>query len=179
MLKEPHKVIADSSFYLCFLDDIKDIDFLNRIIDRFDFYITPLVEREIKIEKNKSLRENKKVIRIGTYIDFGEILKSFLSKKDIDKGEHEVIGLGFHFFRIGIPFYLIIDDDEARAFIRKNLDCLSSALHGTVGLIEICCCHFKIFSKNETIATFNKIGRSKFRISKDILYRIKSNVERC
>jgi predicted nucleic acid-binding protein len=119
------------------------------------------------------------MIRIGKYIDFGEILKPFLSKKTIDKGEHEVIGLGFHFFRIGIPFYLIIDDDDARTFVRKNLSYLESALHGTIGFIEICCCHFKVFSKKETIATFNKIERSKFRISKDIMNIIKNRVERC
>jgi predicted nucleic acid-binding protein len=179
MQKEPHKIIADSSFYLCFLDDINDPDFLHRIIEKFDLYITPIVECEIKIEKNKSLKENKKIIRIGNYIAFGEILKPFLSKKIIDKGEHEVIGLGFHFFMIGVPFYLVIDDEEARSFVRKNLSFLSSCLHGTVGLICLCCCYFKIFSKSETMVTFNKIENSKFRISKEILYKIKNAVESC
>jgi len=179
MINESHNIIADSSFYLCFLDDINTPDFLYRIIDRFDFYITPLVEREIQIEKNKFLKDNKRMIRIGNYIDFGEILKPFLSKKIIDKGEHEVIGLGYHFFKIGLPFYLVIDDDEAREFVKKNLNPLFSFLHGTIGLIRLCCCHFKIFSNAETIAIFNKIENSKFRISKDILQKIKSDIERC
>jgi predicted nucleic acid-binding protein len=179
MLKIPHNIIADSSFYSCFLDDINDPDFLYRIIEKFDFYITPIVECEIKIEKNKSLKENKKIIRIDNYIDFGEILKPFLSKKIIDKGEHEVIGLGFHFLMIGIPFYLVIDDKEARSFVKKNLSVLCACLHGTVGLIYLCCCNFGIFSKSETVATFNKIENSKFRISKEILHKIKNDVEIC
>jgi predicted nucleic acid-binding protein len=179
MKQDSQKIIADSSFYLCFLDDIGDPDFLYRIIDRFDFYITPIVEREIQIDRNQSLKNNERLVRIGHYIDFGEIIKPFLSKKVTDTGEHEVIGLGYHCFMIGLPFNFIIDDNEAREFVKKNLNPLLSFLHGTVGFIGLCCCQFLIFSKDETIAIFNKIERSKFRISKNILYKIKIQVEGC
>jgi predicted nucleic acid-binding protein len=172
-------IIADSSFYLCFLDDINEPSFLDRIIDKFDFYITPIVEHEIKFEKNEMLKRNEKIIRVGNHINFGEILKPFLSVKSLEKGEHEVIGLGYHFFMIGMPFYLIIDDHDAKEFVRKNINDLFSFLHVTLGFIKIGCCYFKIFSKEEAITIVNKIEHSKFRISKDILKKIKNDIGGC
>jgi predicted nucleic acid-binding protein len=172
-------IIADSSFYICFLTDIEEPEILDRVIDKFDFYITPLVEHEIKIDDYEELKKNEKIIRVGDYINFGEILKPFFSTKSIEKGEHEVIGLGYHFFMIGMPFYLVIDDLEAREFVKNNANHLISFLHGTVGIIVLCCCRFKIFSKDESMAIINKIGDSKFRISKHILEKIKTDIERC
>jgi len=172
-------IIADSSFYICFLNDIEEPAFLNRVIDKFDFYITPLVESEIRLDDYEWLKKNEKMVRVGDHINFGEILKPFLSTKAIEKGEHEVIGLGYHFFMTGLPFYLVIDDQEAREFVKANINHLISFLHGTIGFIALCCCRFEVFSKNEAMVIFNKIGDSKFRISKDILEKIKINIERC
>jgi predicted nucleic acid-binding protein len=174
-----HGIIADSSFYLCFLDDIEEPDCLLKIISVFDFYIPPIVAEEIRISEREKLRDNQKIVRIDNYIDFGEILRPFLSQEIINKGEHEVIGLGYHFYQINLKFYLIVDEDEARDFIRENLPYLLQSLHGTVGLIGICHCHYNIFKKETTIDILERIDQSKFRISKDILNKIKREVKTC
>ena len=45
-------MLADSSFYLCFLEDIDQPEVLLRILAKFDFLITPIVYKEVRRVRN-------------------------------------------------------------------------------------------------------------------------------
>lgn len=61
-LEEYNEIIADSSFYICFLDDINMPEMLTRLISKFDFIITPTIVKEIEISKNyKYIKGNSNI----------------------------------------------------------------------------------------------------------------------
>ena len=51
-MSRSEKIFADSTFYICFLDDISDPQYLLKFIEKFDFLLTPIVKEEIKKSEN-------------------------------------------------------------------------------------------------------------------------------
>lgn len=169
-----NEIIADSSFYICFLDDINRPEILCKIINEFDFIITPLVKNEIKKSKNYfHLQNNKNIAFIQFSLDYGEILKAFFSKEEIIKGEHEVIGTAYILYRLNRNFCFIIDDSEPRKFVINNIPDLIKLMMGTVNFIGLCCCSYGLLRKNETLMLLNQIEKSKFRVKKTILNQVR------
>ena len=82
-------IIADSSFYICFLDDIKKPDYLKHILTHFRFVIGKIVKKEIArspmFKKIESII-NTVVDNISADENFDELLKPFFSVKEIEKG---------------------------------------------------------------------------------------------
>ena len=174
------KIVADSSFYLCFLDDINKSNELIRIIDHFDFLLTPIVRNEIIKSKNYVKIKNHKNIQPTDFsISLGEILVPLFGKEEITKGEHEVIGVSYLLYQLKENFYFILDDSSARNFVLKNLKCLSELMIGTIRFIAICFCKFNIFNKRESLELLNSIEHSKFRISKYVLEKTKQYIDEC
>lgn len=177
------KVIPDSSFYICFIDDIKEPKYLIRMLsaNAMEFIIGQKIKEEIKKSQNYNAIE----ILIDNhtqsfeYYKYGEILKPFFSAEEIKKGEHEVIVISYVMYHLGIAFIAIIDEDESRKFVEKNFPELLEKLVGTVGFIALCCCKYKIFSKNECILLLNKIKKSKFRIKNSIIEETVERIRRC
>ncbi|MHA2430398.1 MAG: hypothetical protein ACXACC_05110 [Promethearchaeota archaeon] len=70
-------VIADTTFYLLFYNDIKDSESLYHILKKYEMYIG----KRIKYELKKHIIDDKKfqmlIKNIETDVDFGELLKIF------------------------------------------------------------------------------------------------------
>lgn len=85
MSKDVKKIVADTSFYVCFLDDIKKPVYLLKVVARFDFIVSKLIHDELSKSQsfNKYLRNSKKIIILDFHYNFGEILRPFLGKEEI------------------------------------------------------------------------------------------------
>ena len=174
------KVVADSSFYICFLDDIKRPKYLVRILNHFEFIIGKVIHEEIKRSQNysyiKTIMEEK-VIQFE-YENYGEILKPFFSIKEIQKGEHEVIAISIILVRLGfLDIIIIIDDKDARKFIERNFKDIYHLLKYTVKFIVECYSKYKIFSKEEVKEILTLIKGSKFRVKGSLIDDILKNLE--
>lgn len=171
-------LIADSSFYLCFLDDIKCPDDLSRIIDNFTAHLSPRVDSEIQKSGNYKKISNHKNLNIFRPADFeiGELVRPFFSKDEVNKGEHEIVIVAYFTYNLKNNLVLIIDDKSPRIFIEKNFDYLTPFLTGTVGMIGKCFYTFNIFNKNECLSMLDKIESSKFRVNSEIIIKIKKKV---
>jgi len=121
MLDETNQIIADSTFYLCFLEDIKKPEVLTNILDKFDLLITPLVRKEVSLSGTfASIQSHPKLI-LYPKENLGEALRPFFSQKQIQKGETEVIELAYDFYASGTPKLLILDDKQPRSFVLNHL----------------------------------------------------------
>ena len=132
-------IIADSSFYICFLDDIKKPEYLKHILTHFRFVIGKIVKKEIArspmFKKIESII-NTVVDNISADENFDELLKPFFSVKEIEKGEDEVIAIAYVFNILELYFYFILDDESARHFVEINFSELKDRMYGTVGFIK-------------------------------------------
>ena len=81
-------VIADSSFYIYFLEEISEPDTLLKIIDRFKFLISEKIINEITIKNNKfSLVASNKIYIMTIPADIKEIFAPIMTAKQIQSGE--------------------------------------------------------------------------------------------
>ncbi|MGD0978050.1 MAG: hypothetical protein ABR962_02795 [Candidatus Bathyarchaeia archaeon] len=173
---EPTQILADSSFYLCFLEDIKQPEVLTRILNRLDFLITPIVYEEVSKSDNfKHFRSNPKIILLPKE-NLGEILKPFFSKGQIEKGETEVIELAYEFYADGTPKMFILDDKEPRLFVMRNLPYLVELMVGTVGFVGKCYYEYEILKKNEASAILLVISTSTFRVEPEIINEVLTKI---
>jgi predicted nucleic acid-binding protein len=173
-------IVADSTFYLCFLDDIKRPDCLVIVLKNFTFYLPRTVVTELSISEGYNLIKNHVgTVEVKDNYNYSEILTPFFSKKQIKKGEAEAVALAHIFYRTARCDKLILDDGEARSFVASNLPELAGIMIGTVGFIGDCYCVFGIYSKEEAIKMLYQIGQSKFRIKDKDLSKIKQRIEDC
>ncbi|MDI3475370.1 MAG: hypothetical protein PWQ95_1098 [Thermococcaceae archaeon] len=118
------EIISDSTFYICFLDDINYPEGLKKIINsrKFKFVIGDVVENEIKKSSNYPLIKSdlSKVREKPLPFNYGEIVRPFLGISEIKKGEHEVIGIAIVYHLKGKDFILILDEDGPRGIIEKS-----------------------------------------------------------
>lgn len=119
------KVISDSTFYICFLDDISYPEGLKKIIcsGKFKFVIGPIVMSEIEKSPNYHFikPDLSKVQENPLPFNYGEIVRPFLGIEEIKKGEHEVIGIAIVYYLMGREFILILDEDGPREIIEKKI----------------------------------------------------------
>jgi len=61
---QSHYILADSSFFILFLNDINDHSSLNKVIDKYKFIITRLIKDEItqSYNNNKVWLDEKAVL---------------------------------------------------------------------------------------------------------------------
>lgn len=175
------RIIADSSFYICFLDDIKDLYSLIEILiyKYFKFIIGIVVKKEIKESDNYHLIEES----VDSYTDFfsevnyGELLRPLFSKEELKKGENEAITISYILFDLDYEFITILDDDESRKFFISNLYECADNLTGTVGFIGDCVYTYNIFKKEKGISILIAIKNSKFRIQKLVIDKIINKIK--
>jgi len=170
-------MLADSSFYLCFLEDIEQPEVLLRILRRFDFLITPIVYKEVSKCNNFGYIQFNPKITMFPKENLGEILKPFFGKKEIEKGETEVIELAYEFYADGTPKKFILDDNEPRLFVTRNLPYLLGLMIGTVGFVGECCYEYQILEKNEAVAILLVIRTSNFRVAPEIISEVLTKIE--
>ena len=132
-------IIADSSFYICFLDDIKKPYYLKHILTHFQICYWKNSKKEIaRSQAFKKIESiiNTVVDNISADENFDELLKPFFSVKEIEKGEDEVIAIAYVFNILELYFYFILDDESARHFVEINFSELKDRMYGTVGFIK-------------------------------------------
>ena len=177
LLNESKEILADSSFFICFLDDIEKPNVLDKILEKFDFLITPIVYTEVSKSINfKHIQKHPKILRVKKE-NLGEALRPLFSKKEIEKGETEIIELAYHFYVNGASRFFILDDDGPRFFVKRNLPHLEKLMIGTVGFVGECYYVCKILEKTEASAIVIIIGESKFRVSAEVIKEVLSKIE--
>ena len=176
-LNEDSQIIADSTFYLCFLEDIKKPEVLTNILDNFDLLITPIVYKEVSLSCNfADVQSHPKLIPYPKE-NLGEALRPFFSEKQIQKGETEVIELAYDFYINGTPKMVILDDKQPRSFVLRHLPYLEKLMIGTVGFVGDCYCEYRVFGKGETRALVILISMSPFRVSADVISEVLAKIE--
>jgi predicted nucleic acid-binding protein len=171
------QIVADSTFYICFLEDIHKPEVLTSVLDSFDLLITPLVQAEISKSSNfTKIQAHPKLIYYARE-NLGEALRPFFSKKQIQKGETEVIELAYDFYVNGEPKVFILDDKQPRSFVHKNLPYLEEFMIGTVGFVGDCYCEYGIFEKVNAMAIVILISKSSFRVSADVIREVLARID--
>jgi len=174
-------VIPDSSFFICFLDDIKMSIILKRIItfNYFTFILCEKVKKELlnnsKFKKLfNDLNEHFESFEYSTY---AEILRPLFAEEEIVKGEHEVIIAAYvYHYVLNQNYIVIIDDIEPRKFIQRNFPEIYGNVVGTLGFIKQSYEVYNIISRDEALNILDAIVNSKFRVSKDVLEKIRGEI---
>lgn len=173
-------VIPDSSFYLCFLDDIKKPMALVRIFrcSQFQFNTGPIIKEEIQKSNGFATvaTEIDTRAKMFDFYNYGEILKPVFSQEELKEGEHEVIAIAYVLHFLQKEFMTIIEDGKVKRFLKRTFPFILSKNKGTVGFVVLCCCQYEVFSRAEGIEILVLIGKSKFRIDKKILDKAIENV---
>lgn len=176
-------VVPDSSFYICFLDDIKRPDYLLRLLNFgiLRFITGRLIKDEIAQSPNYPVLKDQFKVNVDEfeYYNYGEVLRPFFSIKEIKKGEHEVIAIAYILYFLGNQLIVIIDEVQPRKFVERNFPEIFRNLNGTVGFVGNCCCEYGLFSKDEGLNILKLIEHSKFRVDKKIIDEIVVRIERC
>ncbi len=179
---EKIKVIPNSTFFICFLDDIERPESLSKIMtyEEFNFVLGRIVRNEISKSRNyQKISYHIENATLMEYEAFEEVLKPFMSSDEISRGEHEAIAIAYVMDYLGERVILVLDDEDARKFVSKNLKGLSGSMVGTIGFIKKCCCNYAIFDKNEAISILLGIKKSKFRINERIIEDVIKEIEGC
>jgi hypothetical protein len=170
-------LVADSSFYLCFLDDIECPLDLVEILKKFKAHVSTRILSEI----SKSRRADKVKKHINIFEEgipnLGEALRPFLTQKQIDSGESEVLILAYICFNLGISFVLVIDDKSPRKFVKMNFSYIEDELKYTSEFITDCCLLYKIFHTEKAISLLNKVKDSKFRVPEEAVIKEIKKIE--
>jgi predicted nucleic acid-binding protein len=180
-LRRSQSIIADASFFLCFLDDIKQPKILVVLLNNFVFHLPPAVLDEVKASRSYSqinLHKNMHLMSVSGY-DYGAILKPFLGTKQLDRGEGEAIALAYVWQSHKKCDRLILDDGEARQFVQTNLPILLGIMTGTVGFIGHCYYSYALFDQQQALDLLTAVAASSFRIKDKDLSNVRKRITGC
>jgi len=170
------KIIPDSSFFICFINDLEGylpfndrIGILTTITGNFSVIIVPEVEGESPLQKlplvirERFIKKNS----AASYLIPDQSIE--LLRPLLGKGEHAVITCSFLHYRHGDhDFLFILDDSLARDLVRRTLPALGGNMKGTVGFLGDCACR-KVLEKNEVIHLLTVLRKTKFRVDPSII----------
>ena len=132
--------IADTSFYVFFIDDIDGIEYLAAIARSCMLVATALVMKELSRKRHAGELRGM-VAPAGFDYHIAEALRPFFNGRRPVRGEHEVIALGHLMHKRGVQFTVIIDDGRARVLfnIRDRVCFLIDRLPGPVnsGIVKL------------------------------------------
>jgi predicted nucleic acid-binding protein len=180
--KKKLHVVADASFYLFFLDDIKKPNYLIRIVShfRFQFIVGKKVLDEVKTSESYS-SINPTIdqwIQHFNLVYFGEILRPFFSLEEIKRGENEVIAISYILSELNYSFLIVLDDSSARKFVERMFPQIKDKMMGTLGFLKYCYCNERVLSKSEICEILTLMPNSKFRIKQETVDELRVSV-RC
>ncbi len=172
--------MADSSFYICFLDDIACPALLNLMLEGpFQFLITRIVHDEIKASENYLQIQAERLKKLEEPFDISEILRPFFGKDEASKGEHEVVAFSLILYENDPDLIIILDDAQPRKMLERHNPRVANNVYGTVGFVASCHCDYDILQKRDTLEAIRAVGESKFRVSGDIIRQAESQVREC
>jgi predicted nucleic acid-binding protein len=164
----PTRVVSDTSFYICFLDDIQRVDALLRLLtcEWYGFVMGAIIRREVTAKEcpMEFLKALDTHVERYEYYNYGEILRPFFGDSEIERGESEAVVISFILHTRGEYHRLIIDESPARRFIERTHPDLLRYLTGTVGFVESATVARNVFTPEEAIEILRSISSSRFRI---------------
>lgn len=178
------KLIPDSSFFICFFDDLEGLmeeserlGFISLVTREYLVEIPEYVHLEAGFEdRNYDFSDSISVISIDDFASGGLPFEPL--RMIVDRGEFEVIVLSYRNKKDGTEnFIFILDDGSARKKVREFLPLLIDNLKGTIGFLA----HLEennYLSSEITINILNCIGKSKFRINKKMLESVIKDINR-
>jgi len=176
-------VVSDSSFIICFLDDIEKHEYLLHFwgCGVFKFVIGDVIHEEIKKSHNYSLIQDSlnSKISVFDYYNFGEIVRPFFSIDEIKKGEHEVYVIFYVLNFRKEETIAILDEIQCKNYLKSKMPHVSIKIIGTIGFIERCICKCKLLSKTEGESILVLIKGSKFWIPDKIIDQSINKIRVC
>ena len=167
------RVVSDSSFYICFLDDIERVDALLRLMTsrEYSFVMGSVIRREVTAKEcpEDFLDTLHRSVEIYEYYGHGEILRPFFGDAEIRKGESEAVVISFILHGKGELHILVIDESPARRFVGRRFPDLVQYMTGTVGFLETSTVLRYIFTPEEAIVMLKEIIASDFRVDPGIV----------
>lgn len=174
------RLIPDSTFFSFFLHNTNEPDFLKKIAKEFHIEIPPKVHSEIQnCQHSCNINSFKDKLHIfdKNMAGFSELLKPLFSTEQKDRGEHDVVVVGFFCYNLRIDFIMVIDDKGARSFVKQNFSCMEKNMQWTANFIKDCFKEYKIFNKEEVLYLLDKMKTSTFRIYEGIVDKLIEEVE--
>ena len=154
--------IADTSFYIFFVDDIDGLGYLAAIAESCMLVATALVMRELSRKRSAEVLR-KMVVPAGFEYEIAETLRPFFETPSCVRGEHEVIAFGHVMHKRAAPFTVIIDDDDARRFVTKNFAHLERSMTGTLGFV-VECHRSGVLAGDDAERVLDAMKTSRFRV---------------
>lgn len=153
-----NSISADSSFYICLIDDINHQNCLNKFVNYYSFFLGKRILKEINPESREILNDNLNHVNV----DYYELVKPYFGRNPdhIDDGEYEAIGIAHFLVQNDDLKYLILDEKTARNFVETHFEYLKANLVGTIGFIEKCCCFDCIINKKNALEILETIKAS-------------------
>jgi predicted nucleic acid-binding protein len=177
----PTRVVPDSSFYICFLDDIQRVDALLRLVtcDAYSLVMGVVIRREVTAKRcpEDFLDAVNTHVEAFEYSTYGEILRPFFSVEEVDKGETEAVVISFILHQRGEVHVLIIDESPARRFVGRRFPDLERYMTGTVGFLETSTVLRNISTPEETIDLLREMLVSTFRVDPGIVHEAIERLE--
>jgi predicted nucleic acid-binding protein len=180
-------IIPDSTFFICFFDDLNGIidpntldSYFSVFTTNFDIKIPSLVNEEITRTNydlyNKHSSSFNVVATDNLSLNDSYLLE--LLRPLVGKGEFEVITFAKYYQECGLDnFIFILDDNQARSKINSYFHELKGHLKGTVGLVMFCCLDMCILDKNESLKLLYSIKNSKFYVASNIIENVIYTIE--
>lgn len=131
-------VFADSSFYICFINELGQPDCYN-FLNYYTFALGCKVFNEIQDQIAENIYEKIFICPNDNY-NYDVLIAPLLTNKEKNrkKGEFEIIGLSLYYLNFEQVKYIIIDDKKAKKFAKKYFPELTEYITGTIGLIKYC-----------------------------------------
>lgn len=159
--------VADTSFYIFFLDDIDGLGYLAAIARSCKLVVTTLVMKELS-RKRGAERLRKMVVPAGLDYDMARALHPAFYGGRPARGEHDVVMHCHMMHKDGIPFTMIIDDAPARRFAVRNFAHLERFMTGTLGFVAECHRNGTL-KRGDAERVLEAMKASRFRVPDDLV----------
>ncbi len=173
-------LIADTTFYSCFLDCINDEKPLIKILESFKTHLSPILHKELSNSPNIHLLKDKMNIfhnftNIG--LDLSAAAKPFFSNQERDKGEAEILVLAYICYNMGMEISIIIDEISKKDLLLRLIPQLKNSTTGTISFIVNCVNPYNIFNKEEALELLRLIRPTKFRVPSRVIDEAEKSIK--
>ena len=110
-----------------------------------------MVIREISRRVNRAQPDRDVLESVVRPYDVAPAFTMVFGRRQISKGEHEVIALAHSMHLDGRPLVLIMDDADGRRMVRRRFVHLAHFMTGTVGFVGRCHTKCSILAKDEVL----------------------------
>jgi len=157
---ERETVVSDSTFYIAFLteEEINDPQALIRFLKSYRFSMGQVIKKEIR-EKHAKLVEDlgiENLVEIEEDYNYAALL-SPIGDRVFQKGEYESMAIAFIKLYEGVLHSLVIDDNKARKWLKRNIPQLWEYLKYSTRFIADSYISDRKLGKEEVLKILRKI----------------------